>query len=365
LKGGAALGAVAVILTVGVGPYLVAASDHLDAPNLGAVHVDGAGNVSFTTTGHEERDIADLYAFRGASASNTALVLTTNPAVNAGLSPASFGSDVRYTINVDRTGDAIQDLAFVVTFGPVSGGTQAYTVTRYEGLNARSLAHGTVLGTGSTSGSGTTSLRGSGKAFAGERSDPFFFDLLGFLGSVKGAGTRRLDDGQQADFFAHLDVMAIVLEVPTESLGGTTLGIWATTSFWDGTAWVQADQVGRPAINTVFNASGADKEAFNVTPPSQQPTAMSGRFHDNVVAVLEHFGRDSGGANAIANFLLPDVLTYDTTKAADGTAFNGRALADDVIDAELAVATDGHVTTDMIGPHGDYLASFPYLGAPH
>jgi hypothetical protein len=356
-------GVVAVIAAIGVAPILSFASDHLDAPNLGTVSVDGSGNVSIATTGHEERDIADLYAFRGANPADTALVLTTNPAVNAGVSPATFGSDVRYTINLDRTGDAVQDLAFVVTFGaPDGNGHQTYTVTRYEGANAVSLANGNVRGTGSTAGTGTTSLAGGGMAYAGERSDPFFFDLLGFLGSVRNEGTRRLDDGLQSDFFAHLDVLGIVLEVPTASLGGTQLGIWATTSYQSGNAWVQADQVGRPAINTVFN-TGAAKSAFNATPPSLQPTTAP--FHANVVATLESFGWDVGTANAIAGFLLPDVLTYDVTKPADGTAFNGRALADDVIDAELAVVTHGHVTTDGIGPHSDYGASFPYLGNPH
>jgi hypothetical protein len=44
---------------------------------------------------------------------------------------------------------------------------------------------------------------------------------------------------------------------------------------------------------------------------------------------------------------------------------NGRGLADDVIDVELNLVTKGAVPTDMIGPHADYLAAFPYLGKPH
>jgi hypothetical protein len=45
--------------------------------------------------------------------------------------------------------------------------------------------------------------------------------------------------------------------------------------------------------------------------------------------------------------------------------FNGRSLADDVIDTELGVVTNGAVTTDCVGPHADYLKAFPYLGPPH
>ena len=44
---------------------------------------------------------------------------------------------------------------------------------------------------------------------------------------------------------------------------------------------------------------------------------------------------------------------------------NGRGLADDVIDVELNLVTQGAIPGDGVGPHGDYLSSFPYLGLPH
>jgi hypothetical protein len=37
----------------------------------------------------------------------------------------------------------------------------------------------------------------------------------------------------------------------------------------------------------------------------------------------------------------------------------------DAGDAFLAVFTNGKVTEDKVGPHGDLLAEFPYLGPPH
>ena len=45
--------------------------------------------------------------------------------------------------------------------------------------------------------------------------------------------------------------------------------------------------MGRPAINTVFNAVAADKEAFNHTAPVNQPTAMGGKFRNNMIATLD------------------------------------------------------------------------------
>ena len=218
------------------------------------------------------------------------------------------------------------------------------------------------------------------KAFAGMRSDPFFFDLLGFLGSVKGQGTRTLNDGNESDFFVGLNTLAIVVEVPNRLIGGTgrNVGVWATTRA-NGTV---ADQMGRPAINTVFNSSTADKEAFNVTAPAKQRTAMDGKFRKNVIGVLQDLlvPRHGEGdtrteqARTLADVLLPDVIRYTLGSVAAGP-LNGRGLADDVIDAELNIVTGGFafagrdetgaIPTDGVGPHSDYLSKFPYLGVPH
>ncbi len=81
------------------------------------------------------------------------------------------------------------------------------------------------------------------------------------------------------------------------------------------------------------------------------------------MATLESFGYSSTDATNIAEILLPDILTYDYSSAAG--FLNGRKLTDDVIDIELALVTNGQVTTDMVGPHTDLLSEFPYVGNPH
>jgi len=43
---------------------------------------------------------------------------------------------------------------------------------------------------------------------------------------------------------------------------------------------------------------------------------------------------------------------------------NGRTLTDDVADLFFSIYTNGKVT-DKVGPHGDLLDQFPYLGPPH
>jgi len=223
-----------------------------------------------------------------------------------------------------------------------------------------------------------------GKLFAGLRSDPFFFDLLGFRGSLGlGPNTNTLCDADPTDFFKTLNTLAIIVEVPDAALG-RHIGVWATTEQWINGAWVGRDQMGRPAINTVFNHTAADKEQFNVTPPSQQATVDGGKFRTNVEdTLLALSALDSEGpylpgeAAALASVLIPDVLTYDTSTHAVGP-LNGRRLTDDVIDVELNITTGGDplglfperdatggVPSDCVGPHNDYQSSWPYLGIPH
>jgi len=360
-----ALGAAAVVLTLGAAPFLANAADHLDAPSLGSL---SAGSLQ------GDRDINDLYVFDGANAGKTVLALTVSPAAGL-LGPLAFGSNVRYTIHVDNTGDNVADVNYVARFGaPGSGPDHKQTVSLTR--------NGTTIANGATG--NTVPASGGGKLYAGLRSDPFFFDLLGFRGSLGlGPNTNTLFDADPTDFFKTLNTLAIIVEVPDAALG-RHIGAWATTEQWIDGSWVARDQIGRPAINTVFNHTAADKEEFNRTPPSQQATVDSGKFVTNVkdtllaLSALDSEGPYSAGqAAALAGVLIPDVITYDTATHAVGP-LNGRRLTDDVIDVELNITTGGDplglfadrnatggVPSDCVGPHTDYQSSWPYLGIPH
>src|SRR5262249_52890302 len=149
-----------------------------------------------------------------------------------------------------------------------------------------------------------------------------------------------------SDFFIDKNVFGIVLEVPNSALGSNShVGIWASNLLPINGELVQVDRMGRPAINTVFN-HGNDKNVFNSVPPTQDRTL----FTNNVVSTLETLGGyTSSEAAAIAQILLPDILTYDYSSA---TGFlNGRQLTDDVIDLELNLITHGAITGDGAGPH--------------
>ena len=106
-------------------------------------------------------------------------------------------------------------------------------------------------------------------------------------------------------------------------------------------------------------------------PGEENAAYLSGEPADDArfVAVFAHALEHAGGytpeeARRVAGTLLPDILRYDPTRPASFPG-NGRTLTDDVQDAFLAILTNGKVTEDKVGPHGDLLAEFPYLGPPH
>jgi hypothetical protein len=344
------------------------AADHLDAPGL------------TSPSARPDADINDVYVFNSGSAQQTVLVMTTGPGAGA-IAPLTYATNVKYKVNVDTDGDAVEDVAYVYTFAASKKNEKAnlprqkFTVTRYTGEGAQNLTGGTKVASGMTN-EPPGKVKNGGVAWAGLRSDPFFFDLDAFRQVVlqQDRGRKGFCDtnGAGVDFFAKLNTNAIILDLPNTQLGGK-IGVWSQTLDASGTA---IDQMGRPAINAVFN-SGADKNEFNQTPPSQQMA----KFGPNVSKTLDTFsGLDKEGAfskeinAALTGVLIPDLITFDTATKAVGP-LNGRALGDDVIDAELNIVTGGFespgrdgvgaIPSDCVPAHTDISAKFPYLGKPH
>ena len=141
--------------------------------------------------------------------------------------------------------------------------------------------------------------------------------------------------------------------------------------------YVQQDQMARPAINTVFVASGAPKDAFNAAIPSQMGTAYQSIFQSRLLALNAGYTTNALGQTAaqLTGLLATDVLnvkTTGTTTFFDGTnILTGRALADDVIDVELLLifggptgASNPSLTSDHVNANDkSFSASFPYLAS--
>jgi hypothetical protein len=227
----AAIGLIATAGTVaalGAGPAFVAGSDHLDAP----------------TAKHDARiDITDLYAFK--SGAGTTLIMNVNPLTSpASSKTARFATNALYQFKIDVTGDAVADIVYRVRFADTrfaSDGAvvQTYTIKRDTQAAARVDAWtGSTIAIGGTTAYGRSPrispTLGGGRAFAGVRDDPFYFDLAGFvqfksellkgtttLGSPGGGAGTLLGGFTGTDTFAGTNTSAIAIWVPDSRLGGT------------------------------------------------------------------------------------------------------------------------------------------------
>ncbi len=315
---------------------------------IGPASAADRGDAPLSKANHAE-DIADVYTFNGAGG-NIVFVMTVNPLTMPGDTP-TFDQNGLYQLKIDNNGDAVPDVTYNVTFGaPDSTGAQTVLVQKATGASADSLAaSGTQVVTGVTT-VGTAApvinTNGNVQLFAGLRDDPFFFDLTAFK-----AGLAFRNPGN--DFFKGLNVSAIVLSVPPsdfEASGSTKAGVWGLTSKNSQVI----DRMGRPAINTVFIPAGM-KDAFNNTKPLDDVAT----WKSTLVSSLNGLKSDP----KLADALLPDILTFDTSKPLN--FLNGRALTDDVIDAELQLITGNPAASDFVSNDSTFLPSFPYVGAPN
>lgn len=140
----------------------------------------------------------------------------------------------------------------------------------------------------------------------------------------------------------------------------------------------QQDQMGRPAINTVFVSTG-EKDMFNTTTPSAMGAAFGAKFKSKLLALNAGYTTNLLGltADQFTGVLATDVLNVSTTAPTtfyDGTnLLTGRALGDDVIDVELILIFGGPdasanpgLTSDKVNANDKaFLTSFPYLATPH
>ena len=321
-------------------------SHHASGPNFGFPHGDA------------RLDMTDLYAFPNpGDAGKSILVLNVHPSVAVNppgpTTKEPFAPGALYELKIDTDGDAIADIAYSVQFASSEDGKQIATLRRTQGARAAGVCdEGEVLVAEAPVSVGREALvtsAGDCRCFFGWRSDPFFFDANGLFNNMQFTGD---------DFFADKNVCSIVLEVPNAALGTHVVGLWARTLDKTGEGWIQADRGGRP-MQAVF-LPGEEREAYLNGEPADDE-----RFIGVFAHALEHAGgytpEDAGG---VARTLLPDMLSYDPRDPAR-FPHNGRTLTDDVVDVFFAMLTNGKVTGDKVGPHGDLLDEFPYLGPPH
>src|SRR4029077_10613087 len=190
---------------------------------------------------------------------------------------------------------------------------------------------------------------GDSRFFCGWRSDPFFCDVEGAKNNLQFTGD---------DFFADKDVCSIVLEIPNSAPGAKDVRLWTRTlTLGDGGGWIQVERGARPAQAVILVE---ERDAYLGGQPADDERFVAAFAH-----VLGHTGGYTRAeAKRVAGILLPDVLPYDPMRPASFPE-NGRTLADDAFDTFIRILTNGKVTEDKVGAHGDLLLEFPYVAPPH
>lgn len=354
-------------------------------------------------------DPLDVFVFRNPNNGNTVLALTVAPLLVAGPPQIPFSPTCLYQFKIDNTGDNVEDLVIQATFSKVpaipfgAAGVPAPAQTvrvvgpgrpTLKGVTNKLLdARRTRTFTGPANGSIIDGVEGM-RAFAGQRDDPFFVDLIFALGVVNG---RLIGRAPGLDTIGGFNCLALIVEVPPDLLRGPTgdvIKVWGTTSraaqrgeavpgktlplsdadYFTGPVpkgnFVQFDATGLPVINTVFIPAPL-KEAFNRTTPAD----MRGRYRTPAVArvtqILENIsGLLAGGATpagqaaAATDIVLPDVATFNVTS--DAGFLNGRRPQDDVVTTLLQVLTNNPGVTDGVEANDKaFLGDFPFLATPH
>jgi hypothetical protein len=320
-----------VALTPGL-PTLIAA-DHGDAP---AVRID------------PRLDIPDVYAFQSPSQSgNVVLIMTLSPLARI-VSPNTFHPTADHDFFVNTNADPDYEFVFNFRFGPPGpGGIQEMHFvgeSRVSGERIYDVLASTTQ---------TIALPGGGFMRANEADDPFFFDFIAFRSGLAnlcgGAGGST-----GVNFFRGLNITAIALELPRSVFGTNNIGVWARTLL----NGQQIDRNGRPVINTVF-IPGPLKDNFN----SANPVNDQALFREAFLTSARALGNNDARANFLADFLLPDILTLDTSSTMPFP--NGRRLQDDVIDTALNLVSNGAITRDCAANDSNFSNNFPYWAPPN
>ena len=320
-------------------------------------HRDYAPNTTFAR-GDARLAVIDLFAFPNPSdRSKSILIMDVHP--SSGVNPPElttaepFSPDALYEIRIDTDGDAIADVAYQARFTRGESGGQMATLRRLVGAEAAETGEaGTLIIEAAPVSMGLNAQptrAGEYRFFAGWRSNPLFVDV-GLLNDLQFVG---------ADLFAKGDICSIVLEMPNAALGAPEVRLWArTVARSNDGRWVQIERCAR-VLQARF-LGGDQSEAYGAAEPKDDA-----QFVDVFAKTLQRTGGFSPEeARRVAGTLLPDLLPYDPQRPVFYPV-NGRRLSDDAVDSFLTVVTNAEVTQDGIGPHGDLLVEFPYVGVPH
>jgi hypothetical protein len=224
-----ALGATALVAAaVQLQPQEVTAADHADAP---------------LTEGDVAADIADVYAWH--TEGGTIVMVMTFAGLRASGDDPVYDPDTLYTLHIDNTADPVEKIDYLDNDNDNESDIQINVRFGQNNLEEWGVQFNGVPGADDATFDGavqTELTNGSATVIAGDFDDPFFFDLQGF----RDTRDNLIDDadpfdvafasvvaGAPVDFFAGLNVMAIIVEIDAAATvdgnADNFVQIWATT----------------------------------------------------------------------------------------------------------------------------------------
>lgn len=175
-----------------------------------------------------------------------------------------------------------------------------------------------------------------------------------------------------ANYFQNRNVTAIVIEVPTQSIGdpAATVRAWVTVSLCGHAPEVQVSRWGLPLMTHIFITDPAVKDDYN----RSLPAADVPRFSQVVAGALARVTQLAGSADDPAAYaqrvverLFPTTLPYvlDSAASFGFAGFNGRAMTDNVENVMLSLQANTPIDQGAAVDRTNILGEFPYFGAPH
>jgi hypothetical protein len=322
-------------------------------------------------------NLCDFYLFRG-TPGTVAMALTVNPDAGAGGSD-TFREEGIYAFRFDLNDDAREEVTFKILFGEVTHvvgdeyrHVQDFEVRRATGDFASRGADGEFLVGGRT---GEIARTGTGiRAFAGLAPDLFAGDAAA-LGRFRNALYKEDRFAPEAfqnrqNFFAGRNVTVIVLEVPSQLIGRGQVRAWTTVSLYGHAPEFQVSRWGLPLITNIFMPDMDLREDYNRSVPADDLLRFSSQIRTIVEKVTQLAGSSTDPAEYAKQFIAricPTTLPYvlDSEAAFAVASFNGRGLADDVMDVMLALTTNTALGDGVAPDRRRMLAGFPYFGEPY
>ncbi len=322
--------------------------------------------------------IDDFYLF--GTESGTVFAVSLNSTVTGPDVQPGFHHEARYEFKVHFDGAELEELTYRVSFGEADAeGRQPLRLHVLTGDEARDdAAVGRLLLEGRT---GEPVTGDEVRIWAGRASDPFYahIPIVSLVNTAIKDGTAvdlsEWDPKTAVNPFAGTTVEAIVLEVSHDyprMWPGAEISSWCATKLaTDAGGWRQINRGGFPMIWPIFRPDDTRfTDPANTRHPSEDLAAEGGRIAGQVAAVVAASGvTDDPEAygQMVAHELLPDTLPYviGTPASFSFAGFNGRPLADNVVEVMLSLVAGRAVQTGLTAAVAKHLRSpeFPYMVA--